>query len=428
MTESKIVSLPIDVIPKDGVSVQPKTDRRQRVLAEAMKHFIHDGFERTSLDRIAACSSVSKTFLYEEFYGKEGLFTQVIHAQLGKLGYWQGSLKGDLTTALRQAAIEAIDMLHSPDLFGLYRTNVMAARKFPDFAAAIQSFVRNYNRKLALYLEDARADKKLSFEGQPIALANRYGSMVQEGLRTCLGFSPPTHDMWDSYAALATEIILHGCRGNLTVPQDEPAVPDLVPPMTGTAKMRMKPERFEALCDAALKEFVSHGFECCSIERIIAASGVSRATIYRLFTGKEGLFNFVVRQEIQRISSRKIMPKETGDDFERLLEISRTILDYHLQQECLALHRLVIEEAIAFPHLARAFYNAQLAPVSDALTRHFAQCQIAPPSSVLCRMFYALATNGLRYIVAEYVPDEIARHYISRQTAEIFWNGLSTPG
>lgn len=56
----------------------------------------------------------------------------------------------------------------------------------------------------------------------------------------------------------------------------------------------------EVLIDAAEKVFAERGFEGTSLEEIAAASGYSRATIYKVFGGKTELFNAVHKRTNER--------------------------------------------------------------------------------------------------------------------------------
>src|SRR6202046_636625 len=66
------------------------TDRkRAAIISAAIEEFLADGFDATSMDRVAARASVSKRTVYNHFPSKEALFAAILH-QL-----WDASQTGD---------------------------------------------------------------------------------------------------------------------------------------------------------------------------------------------------------------------------------------------------------------------------------------------------------------------------------------------
>lgn len=67
--------------------------------------------------------------------------------------------------------------------------------------------------------------------------------------------------------------------------------------------MRLSDQRVQRLIDAAMDEFLTKGFRRGSIENIARATGIGKATIYRHFTDKNGLFQAAVTAEIERLET-----------------------------------------------------------------------------------------------------------------------------
>jgi AcrR family transcriptional regulator len=63
----------------------PRSDREQLILRVAGKVFADGGYERASMDRIAALAGVSKPMLYAYFGSKEGLYVAYIERTGGEL-------------------------------------------------------------------------------------------------------------------------------------------------------------------------------------------------------------------------------------------------------------------------------------------------------------------------------------------------------
>ncbi|GAA4345167.1 TetR/AcrR family transcriptional regulator [Microbacterium rhizosphaerae] len=57
----------------------------------------------------------------------------------------------------------------------------------------------------------------------------------------------------------------------------------------------------QALLDAALEEFAGHGYGGASLNRIIAATGLSKGAMYYYFDGKEDLYADVIRRQLERL-------------------------------------------------------------------------------------------------------------------------------
>jgi AcrR family transcriptional regulator len=64
---------------------------------------------------------------------------------------------------------------------------------------------------------------------------------------------------------------------------------------------RLPAAQQDALLDAALTEFAAHGYGGASLNRIIAATGLSKGAMYYYFDGKEDLYADVIRRQLERL-------------------------------------------------------------------------------------------------------------------------------
>ncbi|MBW4693483.1 MAG: TetR/AcrR family transcriptional regulator [Lyngbya sp. HA4199-MV5] len=147
----------------------------------------------------------------------------------------------------------------------------------------------------------------------------------------------------------------------------------------------LSPEKREAILQGAMQEFLEHGYAGARIDKIVAAAGVSKATLYRHFADKEALFTAL----IQRLGGKANLLQQ--HDFPSLQEESAVflkqvairILDNAAQNpQELALFRMIIGESERFPALAQAFVEKIEKPNLDFLTQYFAthpQLQPADP-------------------------------------------------
>lgn len=62
----------------------------------------------------------------------------------------------------------------------------------------------------------------------------------------------------------------------------------------------LPPEQQHRIASAALAEFATHGFNDASLNRVIEAAGISKGSLYYYFDGKEDLYAYVVRSELER--------------------------------------------------------------------------------------------------------------------------------
>jgi AcrR family transcriptional regulator len=108
----------------------------------------------------------------------------------------------------------------------------------------------------------------------------------------------------------------------------------------------------DRILDVAENLFLGHGFGATSIEAVAKHAGISKRTFYHRFTGKERLFEAVVR----RLMERWLPPFDTG------LLSPPDIAD--------ALHRLVIHEAQRFPGLARILHEQGAASGIERIASH----------------------------------------------------------
>lgn len=134
-------------------------------------------------------------------------------------------------------------------------------------------------------------------------------------------------------------------------------------------------EKTEAILDGAMQEFLIHGYAATSMDKIAAAAGVSKATVYTHFNDKVGLFTVL----IQRLAARKALfglqelHSIQGEPTLVLRQFANRMLDnIAADPQLLTFIRLVIGESGRFPELAQAFVQNVHKPSLDLLTRYLA--------------------------------------------------------
>jgi TetR/AcrR family transcriptional repressor of mexJK operon len=115
----------------------------------------------------------------------------------------------------------------------------------------------------------------------------------------------------------------------------------------------------ESILAAAKRSFLAAGFGAVSMDAIAREAGVSKATVYAHFAGKEELFGAVVGRECERYLAR-FSPGELdpGDVRASLSVLGRRFLELILAPDGVALYRIILGEVTRFPMLGEVFWRA----------------------------------------------------------------------
>jgi len=138
-----------------------------------------------------------------------------------------------------------------------------------------------------------------------------------------------------------------------------------------------RPSRLESaqlsdrILDVATALFLNDGFGATSIEAVAKRAGISKRTLYHRFSGKEMLFEAVVRRLIERWTPPfDTALLEAPSLAEGLRQAAGHMLKVALTPEALALHRMVIAEARRFPGPARVLHELGAAAGIERIARH----------------------------------------------------------
>ncbi len=133
--------------PGHGPTVSGWQRKHEAIAVAALSLFARDGFERTSVDAIAAEAGVSKRTVYSHYGDKENLFLQVLRETYGTLRDRVGDIVDrnlgdvdDLEAALTACAREIVrNITQVPERAALVRLIISEAPHFP----ATQGIWRN---------------------------------------------------------------------------------------------------------------------------------------------------------------------------------------------------------------------------------------------------------------------------------------------
>jgi len=125
-------------------------------------------------------------------------------------------------------------------------------------------------------------------------------------------------------------------------------------PGRGDAKRR-------AILDVAHDVFLARGYAATSMSEIAAKVGGSKGTLYNYFRSKEELFVALMNDACVAQAAIYFDPlPPIGDGKgvrESLIDLGVTLLQFLLNSDIVALHRLVVAEVDRFPELGRLFYE-----------------------------------------------------------------------
>jgi AcrR family transcriptional regulator len=152
-----------------------------------------------------------------------------------------------------------------------------------------------------------------------------------------------------------------------------PHVPNLA---AGDSKPPNK--KIEAILQGAMQEFLNHGFAATTMDKVTAAAGVSKATVYSYFQDKETLFIALVEHLIERdghVVNQLNLGLFPGEPAQIIEEIANIFLDRFSQRvddtpELVDLLRLTIAESGRFPHLLQRLIISKDKQFVDALTQY----------------------------------------------------------
>ncbi len=127
-------------------------------------------------------------------------------------------------------------------------------------------------------------------------------------------------------------------------------------------------DKVQAILQGAMQEFLTHGFAATTMDRVTAAAGVSKTTVYSYFQDKEKLFIALIERLISCSGVFNQLNPEffQGEPTEVLRVLANnflTQLDENISDtpETLDLLRLMIGESGRFPMLAIGISNLLIA-------------------------------------------------------------------
>jgi AcrR family transcriptional regulator len=126
----------------------------------------------------------------------------------------------------------------------------------------------------------------------------------------------------------------------------------------GRPQLRPDGETRQIIYEAARHEFADSGYAATSMEAVARRAGVSTKTLYRLVPNKASLFEGMVSDRLERFLSDVNLRAVDHDDIEQALYAAlMACADLSLDEEVVALQRMVLQEAGKSSDIAGTFYR-----------------------------------------------------------------------
>jgi AcrR family transcriptional regulator len=126
----------------------------------------------------------------------------------------------------------------------------------------------------------------------------------------------------------------------------------------GRPQVRPDDETRHMIYEAARHEFAGNGYAATSIETVARRAGVSTKTLYRLIPNKAALFEGMVSDRIDRFVYEVNLHAAGHTDIEPALTAALiACAELALDEETIALQRMLLQEAGKFSDIAGMFYS-----------------------------------------------------------------------
>src|ERR1700681_1228545 len=135
-------------------------------------------------------------------------------------------------------------------------------------------------------------------------------------------------------------------------------------PRRGRPRVRPDGETRQVIYEAARRGFAAGGYGATSMESVAHCAGVSTKTLYRLFPNKAALYEGTMSDRLDRLlSGFAVRATDHPDIEEALCTTLTTCAALALDEEVVALQRMVLQKANKFSDVAWTFY-------ANAIQRH----------------------------------------------------------
>jgi AcrR family transcriptional regulator len=136
----------------------------------------------------------------------------------------------------------------------------------------------------------------------------------------------------------------------------------------GRPQVRPDDETRAIVYEAARHAFAAGGFAATGMEAVARRAGVSTKTLYRLIPNKAALFDGMVSDRLDRTLANIDLHAADHADIEQALQAALMVCtDITLDEEVIALQRMVLQETGTSSDIAGMFYRNGIQRIAAAL-------------------------------------------------------------
>ena len=169
--------------------------KRDQILAGARQVFRSQGFDAASMDGVARAAGVSKGTLYVYFTSKEGLFADLVRADLQAAAEQQAILdrnNPDIRAVLHAYGVSFIRRMLEPEHIAMVRMVIAASIKLPALGQIFYEAGPEHGiNHLSGYLDECTARGQLDIPDTALAAAQFY-ELCQGAIVKPLFFGAPS--------------------------------------------------------------------------------------------------------------------------------------------------------------------------------------------------------------------------------------------
>jgi AcrR family transcriptional regulator len=136
----------------------------------------------------------------------------------------------------------------------------------------------------------------------------------------------------------------------------------------GRPQVRPDDETRGLIYEAARQEFAASGYAAAGMEAVARRAGVSTKTLYRLIPSKASLFDGMVTDRLDRTLAKVDLKAIDHAEIEQALYAAlMACAELTLDDEVIAVQRMVLQEAGKFSDIAGMFYRNGIQRIAAAL-------------------------------------------------------------
>lgn len=130
-------------------------------------------------------------------------------------------------------------------------------------------------------------------------------------------------------------------------------------------------ERCVALLECAAELFLKNGYDAVSLDDIVQHAGGSKATIYKYFGNKEGLFRAICDYRREQFQQDITLTKKAPDDqlYDYLIRILTNFIKHILLPQNTAFIRMVMNQAQKDPALAAHIHEKGARSIQNTIAQ-----------------------------------------------------------